>query len=58
MKSIRKILLIRAANQAMAFSVPVSVFVTVLQTRLKTQTIASVLAFATYGATHKDFNPV
>lgn len=42
MKSIRKILLIRAANQAMAFSVP---------------TIASVLAFATYGATHKDFNP-
>lgn len=43
MVAIRKILVIRAANQAMAFSVP---------------TIASVLAFVTYSSTHTSFDPV
>ena len=42
MVGIRKILVIRAANQAMAFSIP---------------TLASVLSFVVYGQTHPDFDP-
>ncbi|WVQ83494.1 hypothetical protein IAT38_005635 [Cryptococcus sp. DSM 104549] len=42
MFGLRKILIIRAANQALAFSVP---------------TIASVLAFVTYAATHDHMDP-
>jgi ATP-binding cassette subfamily C (CFTR/MRP) protein 1 len=41
--SIRKILIIRAANQAMAFSIP---------------TLAAVLSFVTYGSTQDSFDPV
>ncbi|KAK8861276.1 hypothetical protein IAR55_002095 [Kwoniella newhampshirensis] len=43
MIGIRKILIIRAANQALAFSVP---------------TLASVLSFVTYAATHNNLDPV
>ncbi|EIW69200.1 hypothetical protein TREMEDRAFT_44369 [Tremella mesenterica DSM 1558] len=39
---IRKILIIRAANQAMAFSIP---------------TLAAVLSFVTYASTHSSFDP-
>lgn len=43
MIAIRKILIIRAANQAMAFSIP---------------TLAAVLSFVTYGSTQDSFDPV
>lgn len=43
MVAIRKILIIRAANQAMAFSIP---------------TLAAVLSFVTYGATRDSLDPV
>ena len=43
MVAIRKILIIRAANQAMAFSIP---------------TLAAVLSFVTYGATRDNLDPV
>ena len=43
MVAIRKILIIRAANQAMAFSIP---------------TLAAVLSFVTYGSTQDSFDPV
>lgn len=43
MVAIRKILIIRAANQAMAFSIP---------------TLAAVLSFVTYGATRETLDPV
>jgi hypothetical protein len=42
MVAIRKILIIRAANQAMAFSIP---------------TLAAVLSFVTYGSTQDSFDP-
>jgi hypothetical protein len=43
MIAIRKILIIRAANQAMAFSIP---------------TLAAVLSFVTYGSTQDNLDPV
>jgi len=43
MIAIRKILIIRAANQAMAFSIP---------------TLAAVLSFVTYGSTQENLDPV
>jgi len=43
MIAIRKILIIRAANQAMAFSIP---------------TLAAVLSFVTYGSTQETLDPV
>ena len=60
MIGIRKILIIRAANQAMAFSVPVSGFIHPLGSLddRHPQTLASVLAFVTYASVHPSLDPV
>ena len=60
MIGIRKILIIRAANQAMAFSVPVSGFLDPLGSldERHHQTLASVLSFVTYASVHPSLDPV
>lgn len=57
MVGIRIINVIRAANQAMAYTVPVRLLLATTGS-ISSKTLASVLAFVTYASTHVGFEPV